>query len=142
MAVNHRLALLRVLPEEAAQEEKAAPVAAVVDYISLAVTKGMAVMVAPMALMVSMDMVLTDLGMVLGKALQPESSVKVMERYMLVAVEEPVTKIAKQVPEAPEAAAQAVIFGKLPLELAAQEEQTSAEVVAAEAPEEQVAPAS
>ena len=95
-----------------------------------------------MALMVSMDMALTDLGMVLDKALQPESSVKVMECYMLAAEEEPAIKIAKQVPEAPEAAVMAVIFGILPLELAAQEQRTSAEVVAAENLEEQAALAS
>lgn len=141
-AVTHRLGLLQVLLEEAAQEEQVAPVVVVADYISSAVTKGMAVMVVPMALMAALDMALTDLGMVLDKVLQPESSVKVMERYMLAAVEEPATKIAKQVPEAPEAAAQAVIFGTLPLELAAQEQRTSAEVAAAEAPEEQAALAS
>ena len=61
LAVHHRLVLLRVLPEEAAQEEQVVPVAAVVDYISLAVTKEMAVMVVPMALMVSMDMALPDI---------------------------------------------------------------------------------
>ena len=141
-AVTHRLVLLRVLPEEVAQEEQAVPAEAVADYISSAVTNMMAVMVVPMALMVPMDMALTDLGMALGKALQPESSVKVMERYMLAAVEDPVTKIAKQVPEAPEAAVQVVLFGTLPLELATQEQRTSAAVVAAEAPEEQVALAS
>lgn len=141
-AVTHRLVLLRVLPEEAAQEEQVAPVAVVADYISSAVTKGMLVMVAPMALMVSMDMALTDLGMVLDKALQPESSVKVMERYMLAAAEEPATKIAKQASEEPEAAVMAVIFGMMLLELAAQEQRTSAEAVAAENLEEQAALAS
>ena len=60
-AVTHRLVLLQVLPEEAAQEEQVAPVAVVADYISLAVTKEMAVMVVPMALMVSMDMALPDI---------------------------------------------------------------------------------
>ena len=71
--------------------------------------------------------------MVLDKALQPESSVKVMERYMLAAVEEPVTKIANQVSEEPEAAVMAVLFGPLLLELVTQEQRTSAAVAAAEA---------
>ena len=92
-AVTHRLVLSRVLPEAEDLEEQAALVVAVPDYISAVVTKQMVVMVVPMALMVSMDMALTDLGMVRGKALQPESSVKVMERYMLAAAEEPVTTI-------------------------------------------------
>ena len=93
LAVTHRLVLLQVLPEEVAQEEQVAPVAVVAEYISAVVTKQMAVTVVPMAVMVSMDMALTDLGMVLDKALQPESSAKVMERYMLAAVEEPATTI-------------------------------------------------
>ena len=114
-AVTHRLVLLQVLPEEAAQEEQAVPAEAVADYASAVVTKWMAVMVAPMALMVSMDMALTDIGMVLDKALQPESSVKVMERYMLAAVEEPATKIANQASEELEAAVMVVLFGMLPL---------------------------
>lgn len=141
-AAHHRSVLLRVLPEEAAQEEQVVPVAAVADYISAAVTKGMAVMVVPMALMVSLDMALADLRMVLDKALQPESSAKVLERYMLAAVEEPATTIVLQVPEAPEAAVQVVIFGMPPLELVVQEQQISAEVEAAEAPEVKVVPAS
>ena len=142
LAVHHRLVLLRVLPEEAAQEEQVAPVAVVADYISPVVTKQMAVMVVPMAVMVSMDMALTDLGMALDKAPQPESSVKAMERYMLAAVEELATTIVLLVPEEPEAAVQVVLFGITALKLVAQEERTSAEAVAAEAPEEQVARAS
>ena len=141
-AVTHRLVLLQVLPEEAAQEEQAVRAAAVADYISPVVTKQMAVTVVPMAVMVSMDMALTDLGMVLDKAPQPENSVKAMERYMLAAVEELATTIVLLVPEEPEVAVQVVLFGITALKLAAQEQQISAAVVAAEAPEEQVALAS
>ena len=142
MAVNHRLVLLRVLPEEAALVEQAVPAVVVADCISSAVTKGMAVMAVPMAVMVALDMALTDLRMVLDNTLQPESSVKALGRYMLAAVEEPATKIANQVAAVQVAAAQAVLFGMLPLKLAAQEEQTSAEVVAAENLELKAAPAS
>ena len=53
----------------------------------------MAVTVVPMAVMVSMDRALTDVGMVLDEALQPESSAKVLERYMLAAAEELATTI-------------------------------------------------
>lgn len=141
-AVTHRLVLLRVLPEEAAQEEQVAPVAVVAEYISPVVTKQMAVTVVPMAVMVSMDMALTDLGMVLDKALQPESSAKVLERYMLAAVEDPATGIVLQVPEEPEAAVQVVLFGIKALKQAAQEQRASAAVVAAETAAVQAAPAS
>lgn len=141
-AVTHRLVLLRMLPEEAALGEQVALAAAVVVYILLAAIKQMVVTVVPMALMVSMDMVLTDLGMVLDKALQPESSAKVLERYMLAAVEEPATKIVLQVKAVTEAAVQVVLLRMATLKLAAQEQRTSAEVAAAEAPEVKAVPAS
>ena len=136
------MVLLRQQPEAADPEVKVVPVAVVADYISPAVTKGMAVMVAPMALMVSMDMALTDLRMVLDKALQPKSSAKVLERYMLAAVEEPATTIVLQVKAVPEAAVQVVLFTITALKLAAQEQRTSVEVAAAEAPEVKAVPAS
>ena len=50
-----------MLPEEAAPEVKAVPAVVAADYISLAVTKGMPVMVVPMAVMVALDMALADL---------------------------------------------------------------------------------
>ena len=131
-----------MLPEEAALAEQAVPAVVAADYISLAVTKGMPVMVVPMAVMVALDMALADLRMVLDKALQPENSAKVLGRYMLAAVEELATMNANQVPEEPEAAVQVVLSTIITLKLAAQEQRTSAEVVAAEVPEVKAVPAS
>ena len=116
------MALLQVLPEEAALAEQAVPAVVAADCTSLAVTKGMPVMVVPMAVMVALDMALADLRMVLGKALQPKSSAKVLGRYMLAAVEEPATMNANQVPEEPEAAVQVVLSTIITLKLAAQEQ--------------------
>ena len=89
-------------------------------------------MAVPMALMVALDMALADLRMVLDKALQPESSVKVLALFMLAAVEEPVTKNVLQVKAVPEAAVQVALLRMASVELVAQEEQTSVAEAAAE----------
>ena len=102
----------------------------------------MAVTVVPMALMVSMDMALPDLRMVPVSERLHESSDLVLVLFMLAAVEEPATTIVLQVKAVPEAAVQVVLFTITALKLAAQEQRTSAEVAAAEAPEVKAVPAS
>ena len=86
-----------------------------------------------MALMVSMDMALADIRMELGKALQPESSAKVLGRYMLAAEEEPATTSALPVKAVPEVEEQVALLRRAYAKLVAQEEQTSAAEAAAEA---------